>query len=133
MFIEAWERLRGLDKWVETEASVRSSELTQVQVGRTGRYGDGDPIYEWQSFEELAWRDETGAEQKERLSAHDGSPLFQLYDGKSVKIRYNPAKPYEFYIREEFLFNLRRRVIRGSAVVVGCGVILAIGILFHRR
>jgi hypothetical protein len=27
MLIEIWERLRGYDKWIKTEATVQSSEL----------------------------------------------------------------------------------------------------------
>jgi hypothetical protein len=32
MLIELWERLRGYDKWVETQAMIKSARAGQVEV-----------------------------------------------------------------------------------------------------
>jgi hypothetical protein len=32
MLIEIWERLRGYDKWVQTEAKIESSNLEEVKT-----------------------------------------------------------------------------------------------------
>jgi hypothetical protein len=102
MLIEAWERLRGYDKWIQTEATIKSSQLDEVEVARvrTSRYGDDEPIMEWQSTCSLAWTDNTGRTRTADYEVSESSSLFQLYDGQTETIRYNPANPDEYYIRD---------------------------------
>jgi hypothetical protein len=101
MLIEIWERLRGYDKWTQTEATIRSSDLKEVEVGRSRarRYSDSEPIYEWQSICVLAWTDAFGKSHTAEYTVSENSPLFQLYDGQKTTIRYNPANPEQFYLR----------------------------------
>jgi hypothetical protein len=101
MLIEIWERLRGYDKWTQTEATIKSSDLKEVEVGRsrTTRFSDSEPIYEWQSICVLAWTDALGNPRTSEYAVSENSPLFQLYDGQTVTIRYNSAKPEQFYLR----------------------------------
>jgi hypothetical protein len=41
MQTEFWERLRGYDKWMPTEATVKSSRLADVQV-----FSDNSPLFQ---------------------------------------------------------------------------------------
>jgi len=41
MLIEIWEHLRGYDKWIQTEATIQSSDLAEVDLSdiRYSRFG----------------------------------------------------------------------------------------------
>jgi len=105
MLIELWERLRGYDKWVQTEATILSSKLARGEVLRASviRFGedkpDGERIMGWRSNCSLAWNDGVGQEHTAEYEVCQNSPLFQLYDGQTVTIRYNPENPGQFYLR----------------------------------
>jgi hypothetical protein len=122
MLIEIWERLRGYDKWVQTEATIKSSHLDEVIVAATR---SGEPIYGWQGNEEISWVDKDGVQQCEPLAVSENSPVFKMYDGNPVVIRYNPASPYNFYVREQLRYqvNLGAKILLAS--LVAAGVILA--------
>ncbi len=123
MLIETWERLRGYDKWIQTEATIKSSSVDEVIVA-TSR--DGTPIYAWQGNEEISWVDKDGSKQCEPLTVSENSPVFKMYDGNPLVIRYNPAFPYIFYVREQLRYkvNLGAKVFLAGLVTVG--LILAI-------
>jgi len=93
MLIEIWERLRGYDKWIETEAKVESSKVSETLDSESGNvtYGSG---------EVLVWADQQGENQRAYFTVPDDSPLYQFVGGESIPIRYNPAEPDEYYLRE---------------------------------
>jgi hypothetical protein len=101
MLIEIWERLRGYDKWIQTEAKIKSSELAEVEIGRIrpNRFSDSEPIDEWHSTCGLAWTDTVGGQHTDQFEVAENSPLFQLYDGQTVTIRYNPTNSNQYYLR----------------------------------
>ena len=101
MLIEIWERLRGCDKWTQTEATIKSSDLEEVEVGsfRYNRFSHSEKVDEWQSTSVLAWTDASGKSHTAEYAVSEDSPLFQLCDGQTVPIRYNPANPEQFYLR----------------------------------
>ena len=74
MLIELWEKLRGYDKWAETTATIKSSQVEQQIVGHDR---NGRSFYEWRGDEELTWKDRSGIEQREPLSVSEDSPIFQ--------------------------------------------------------
>jgi Protein of unknown function (DUF3592) len=123
MLIELWERLRGYDKWIETEATIKSSRIDEVVVAATR---SGKPVYGWQGNEEISWVDKDGAQQCEPLVVKESSPVFKMYDGNPLVIRYNPACPYDFYVREQLRYQvtLGAKVLLALLVAVGVGVIL---------
>ena len=85
MLIEIWERLRGYDKWIQTEATIKSSDLEEVEVGgANSRYYIDQPIDEWGSFCEIVWTDASGKLHTAEYEVSENSPLFQLYDGTFV-------------------------------------------------
>jgi uncharacterized protein DUF3592 len=100
MLIELWEKIRGYDKWRPVEAKILSSKLDDVQVLAVpdgfGRVQTGD---EWQSTCGISWTDANGKEHQARFKVSEDSPLFQLYDGQTLEIRYNPENPDQFYQR----------------------------------
>ncbi|HTW60880.1 MAG TPA: DUF3592 domain-containing protein [Terracidiphilus sp.] len=108
MLIELWERLRGYDKWTETEATIQSSELVDrlVEARKTRgiwRLLLSHPWSAWQSNCSIGWTDTAGAPHVAKFAAAENSALFQKYEGQWVSIRYNPADPGEYYLRELFL------------------------------
>jgi hypothetical protein len=97
MLIELWERLRGYDKWVQTEAKVESSDLEKTPV--VDRYGKV-VSYSYSSGDTLTWTDAAGEKQYADFTVPDDSPLYQLIGGETLTIRYDPAQPDRFYLRE---------------------------------
>ena len=92
MLIEWWERLRGFDKWSETEAIIESSKVKWYR-------GSGAEEIDL-SRNLIAWLDACGQKHKAQIKVHEGSPLFQLYEGKTLAIRYDPLSPGRFYSRD---------------------------------
>jgi hypothetical protein len=104
MLIEIWERLRGYDKWAEADAKIESSDVEQTPY--TNR--DGSVSYTWASGDQIAWIDSRGEKQCADFTVDDESPLYQLVGGETVKIRYNPAKPEQYYFRDLLRSRVRR-------------------------
>jgi hypothetical protein len=127
MLIEIWERLRGYDKWVQTEAKIESSDVEKQPIrNRSGVVVD----YAYSSGDTLSWTDASGEKQYAPFTVPDDSPLYQLVGGETVTIRYNPAKPDEFYYRE----LLRTRVHTAIKTTLGVLLFVALfgGLLFLR-
>ena len=113
MLIELWERLRGYDKWIEAEATIQSSNLTEERIGEEKhRFTEDEPIYEWQSMNSVAWKDLTGQLHTGQYRVSENSSLFQVYDGQTVKIRYSPNNPDKFYLRGVIQSNTKTALQR---------------------
>jgi uncharacterized protein DUF3592 len=95
MLIEIWERLRGYDKWIQTEAKIVTSEEIRSKLGEKYRRRDGSNL--------LFWQDQQGEPQYGAFVTFDTSPLYQTLEGEGVSIRYNPARPSRYYCRPLFL------------------------------
>jgi hypothetical protein len=104
MLIELWERLRGYDKWVETKAIVESAD--QKKTTLVNRYGNKTD--KWTSDDVIVWTDAQGHKQYADFTVDEPSKLFQLIDGETVTIRYNPSRPEEFYYRDLLRYRVRR-------------------------
>jgi hypothetical protein len=119
MLIDIWEKLRGYDKWVDAKAAIKSSQLNEEVVGhdRAGRN-----FYGWFGDEWLTWKDASGVEQSEPITVSEDSPVFQCIEGNALEIRYNPADPSEFYIREQLQYQLNRAV----KIILATSVVLAV-------
>jgi hypothetical protein len=99
MLIELWERLRGYDKWIETEAEVKSSELLGIDFpGKDGHEKQKNAIA-WNSECRFVWQDYAGNEHIGSFVADEESSLYQLCDGEKFSIRINPRNPEDFYVR----------------------------------
>ena|ERR1019366_10273860 len=99
MLIEIWERLRGYDKWVQSLATIRSSTIAQVGFGDVGQQPtpEGSPLG-WESTCNICWVDQQGKQHGANFVVDEASPLYQLTDGDTVSIRFNPRSPDEFYL-----------------------------------
>jgi len=90
MLIEIWERLRGYDKWTQTEATILSSDLVGQALSKNV----------------IEWNDVSGKSHTAKYSVHSSSRLYQLYDGQTVIVRYNQANPDRYYFRELFRYRV---------------------------
>ncbi len=106
MLIEWWERLRGYDKWTETQAKIESSKVKRTS--HTDRAGNVS--YTWSSGDQLVWTDSCGEKHWAGFTVHDDSPLYQLIGGESVAIRYDPSDPEQYYFRELLRTRINRFV-----------------------
>jgi hypothetical protein len=114
MLIELWEKLRGYDKWVEAQAKVESSDVEKTPV--TDRYGTVID-YEYSSADMLTWTDAAGEKQYAFFTAPDDSPLYQLVDGETITIRYDPKSPDKFYLRD-LLRTQVGKAVKATAVIL---------------
>ena len=97
MLLELWEHLRGYDKWIQTEATILAADLEELKI--EDRDGVDVPIDDWQSLSTISWTDSNGYSCSGEYVVEENSPLFHLYEGQTLTIRYNPQAPHKFYIR----------------------------------
>jgi hypothetical protein len=103
MLIEMWERLRGYNKWVETQATVKSS-IEQ----KTEQYYRGEKFDVFTSDDQIVWTDTNGEQQTGEFTAGEDSELFQLLGDEKITIRYNPADPSQFYLPKMLESKIRQ-------------------------
>lgn len=122
MLLAFWERLRGYDKWVEVEAAIEQSDVTERPIAnRWGEVVD----YERAAGDLITWTDQTGEKQYAAFTVEEASKLYLLVDGQTVTIRYDPAHPDHFYYRD----LLRSRVARALRTALWTIAVLALLIL----
>jgi len=116
MLIEIWERLRGYDKWVQTEARIDSAEAIRKALGKRFRNAGTGRV----SADLLVWKDQRGKTHYGALVRHDTSPLYQLLENETIAIRYNPKRPDRYYCRALWLswaaFIAKTTLITAAAV-----------------
>lgn len=103
MLIEIWERLRGYDKWVETQATIKTS--TTKKTSRKVKGGRQDI---WSATNSILWTTWQGQTQSADFYLADISQLKHFVVGETVTIRYNPANPSNFYLPKLLLLDLRK-------------------------
>ena len=94
MLIEMWERWRGYDKWVRTEAKIESSEIHETDI--KNQYGQ-TMVKDYDAGDLITWLDARGEKHQSKFSVGEVSPLYQLVDGQTFTIRYDPEHPEHFY------------------------------------
>jgi hypothetical protein len=100
MLIELWECLRGYDKWIETEAEVKSAELSEINFpGSKDRRNKQENAIAWNSECRFVWQDPAGVQHAGSFVADEESSLYQLSEGEKFSIRINPRNLEDFYIR----------------------------------
>ncbi len=97
MLLECWEQLRGYDKWIQTRAAIERSDVAATPyANRSGEIMG----YTYDAGDVICWTDSKGEKQYASFEVEEASPLFQLIDGETVSIRYDPAHPDRFYYRD---------------------------------
>jgi hypothetical protein len=131
MLIEFWEMLRGYDQWTPAEATVQSADFADVDVmhGFTESTVDGRAksvtTTESRSTSVITWSDDAGNLYRSQYTVTRPSPLFELYGGEKLAIRYNPANPKDFYLRELGQNEMQavvRKILWGIALIVGSAI-----------
>ncbi|MGP8224612.1 MAG: DUF3592 domain-containing protein [Terracidiphilus sp.] len=124
MLIEIWERLRGYDKWIQTEAKIESSQ--DEETSHSTRYG----TVSYASADILTWTDRQGKKQYADFTVPEDSPLYQLVGDETVTIRYDPARPDRFYFRE--LFSTRVHTVVKTTIAILLFLVVFGGLIFLR-
>ena len=116
MLIDLLEKLRGYDKWIETTATVESSRESTYRV-------KGNDISE--SSDVLMWTDEQQSRHRTSFTVPDDSPLYQLVDGSTIQIRYNPADPEDYYIRGLLQERVRAvgKFVTAAMILIGFAIL----------
>ncbi len=113
MLIEIWERWRGYDKWVQTEAKIESSEIHETDV--KNQYGQ-TIVKNYDAGDLITWLDARGEKHRSKFSVGEESPLYQLVDGQTFTIRYDPERPERFYHPD--LLRYRAKVAAWAILVL---------------
>jgi Protein of unknown function (DUF3592) len=129
MLAEIWERLRGYDEWVPTQATVESNAVNRTS--HTDRYGRVS--YTYDSDEVLAWFDASGERHEASFKAPDDSSLYQMIGGEKIAIRYNPANPDEFYLRELLKTRVHTAISRVTVILLFVALVVLGGWLGARH
>jgi hypothetical protein len=116
MLIEIWERLRGYDKWISTDAIIESSRVTSHH-SRSVNFDD--------SSDALMWTDRKGERHRDSINVRDDSPLYQLVEGATIQVRFNPDDPEKYYLRE-LLQTRVNAVARRVAIIFLIAVIITV-------
>jgi hypothetical protein len=128
MLIEIWERLRGYDKWEPAQAKVESSQVEETAHPDRS----GNVTYTYDSADVLVWVDRRGVNQRAYFHVPDDSPLYQVIDGEMVAIRFNPANPEQYYLRELLQTRVHTVVKLASVTLLFIGIVLLGGWLRAR-
>ena len=94
VLIEVWERARGYNTWMPTKAIVQSSTVSGIKFGKDA----AKQTAAWQSVCKIVWQDQHGTSHAATFDVFEESPLYQLCDGDTVDIRFNPKRPDAFYL-----------------------------------
>jgi hypothetical protein len=125
MLIEFWESLCGYDKWTPTNATVESSNYVDVKVKSWDNSRDGMERPETtvsQVTSVITWTDEAKKLYRSQYTVTEPSQLFGKYSGDTVPIRYNPANPHDFYLRELREFEMYSMLKKVLLVIVGIAI-----------
>jgi hypothetical protein len=88
------EHLRGYRNWMPTRATVESSTISGIDFGKD----DSKQSLAWRSVCKIAWLDQDRVPHTAEFDAFEESPLYQLCDGDTIEIRFNPRRPEQFYL-----------------------------------
>lgn len=94
MLIEAWEHLRGYNKWTPAEATVQANSVSEIEFGKNNT----KQSVAWQSECKIGWQDQDQVAHNAEFEVFEESPLYQLCEGDKVNIRFNPRKPDQYYL-----------------------------------
>jgi len=97
MLIERRERWRGYDSWIQTEARIESSDVTENDI--KNQYGQ-TIVKDYSAGDRITWVDAEGQKHESKFSVDEESPLYQYVDGETLTIRYDPNRPNRFYQRD---------------------------------
>jgi hypothetical protein len=79
-----------------------------------------------QSTSVITWNDKSGNLYRSQFTVTNPSPLFEMYGGEKLAIRYDPANPRDFYLRElrqGEMFSMLKKVL-GTILAIAAGVYL---------
>jgi hypothetical protein len=127
MLIELWERYRGYNHWVPTEATIESSQMEDHEYTYRGQTSH---VYE--SGDTLVWIDRQGNRRTGDCEVPDDSSLYQFVGGEKVAIRYNPENPDEYYFPDLLKARLRSNFVGVVTVILFLALVMApILVFFH--
>ena len=122
MWIKLWERLRGYDKWTETEAEITSSIMEAIAVQ------DGNSIYQVRNM--LEWKTAQKGSERVIFLVPEDSSFYQCAEGEKIRILYDPQAPYRYYCPDLLRSRIQIFLRRAKSVALFIGIPLALlGIL----
>lgn len=109
MIEELWLRLRGVDKWPETMATVVSVSRYEKPNGRTTT-----PAADVTFF----YRDGNNEQQSGFYTVDENSSLFNISENDTISVRFNPRHPERHWCDEYALPTWQNGYIFGGVVVL---------------
>jgi len=127
MLIEIWEHLRGYHRWTQTDARVEFLRQELLYHDKDGK----DLHYSYVTGHRLFWTDKTGADHYAPLKKMGDGAKYQLPEGETESIRYNPINPDRFYCRK--LSELKVRYYAVTTLSVIAVILFCVGGIWLRE
>lgn len=118
------QKLRGIDRWPETEAKVVSSEIVSE-----GGYNQPPPSARIAFY----YRDSKEETQSGEMAVDSYTSLYNLQVDDTFTIRFNPRKPSQFYSEEAGSSFTQLRFILWLLIGGIILAVLSIGLLSHQH
>jgi hypothetical protein len=104
MFIQWWERIRGIDQWPEVRAEIDSVRSLNLPSGAANRLvPSSPPVIKKKTFLEvlrISYKSADGALYSKGILLITCPLLFVLNPGDHFCVQYCPRNPARLYIRE---------------------------------
>ena len=130
MLLKLWERFRGCDHWISTEAIIESSQMEDHVFTYRGGRAPAQTCHQYGSRDRLVWVDMQGNRHTGDCEIPDHSPLYQLIEHEKVAIRYNPDNPDEYYFPELTKAQLHHNLAQVGISVLFVAVVLSLWLAF---
>jgi hypothetical protein len=114
---EIWARLRGVQKWPETTATVSSVDRYEKPAGRYGTYQAADVTF--------FYRDANNELQSGFYTVDDNSSLFNIGENDTFTVRFDPRNPERFWSDEYALTGWQQGYILTGGIVIAIVAVVA--------
>jgi hypothetical protein len=114
---EIWARLRGVQKWPETTATISSVYRYDKPAGRGGTAPAADVTF--------LYRDGNNELQSGVYTVDDNSSLFNIGENDTFTVRYDPRHPERFWSDEYALTGWQQGYILAAGIVMVVAAIVA--------
>ena len=119
----------GHRSWIPAEATVVESRVRAVDLAGKPVANSKAPTAFSDAVIRFTWLDQAGILHTRATIAPEDSPFFQLIEGDSFSISFNPQNPDEFEIaglaRDQAISSIKRIAI--AVVIVAIGIVVWFG------
>ncbi len=92
IWLDWYVKLRGIDEWPETLATVQSMDFVEGGYGSEGKMPDAQKVC-------FTYLDRAGNSRSGKVKVYEDADLFFIEEGSDFPIRYNPKRTEKYFVR----------------------------------